>query len=118
MGGDRCGYYHEFVAKHDGIHNELNCHSIQRTEMDKSWEMKVSLVLSAGRMWFIFDGVLYDLNIRAVRRSDEALPGIRMDGRPEDLIVPFFTSPRQCLVRVVEPDPTFSKIYVPGTGVV
>lgn len=108
--GFRCGYYHDFI-KHQTIKDaELKCHSTKRTAMGKPWEMKVSLVISGGRMWFICDGVLYDLNTKQ--------PGIKVDGKPDDLIVPFFTSPRQCLVRVVEPDPTFSKVYVPGTGVI
>jgi len=127
------GCYHEIVS-------ELQapaCHSTARTRDNKPWEMKTSLVLSGGRLWCIVDGVLYDFNFPAVRQRveldasaqlfpsltkesfwahvPEAHPGIALGGQPTDLLVPLITSPAECLVELVAPDPTFTQVYVHKT---
>lgn len=110
------------------------CHSTARSRDNKPYEMKISVVLSAGRLWCIVDGVLYDFNWPAVRQRveleapvgylaslgassclpsqlPEAHPGILLGGQPKALLVPLVTSPAECLVEVVAPDPTFTRCW-------
>jgi len=104
------GYRHEVVSQLQ----VPGCHSTANTRDGKPWEMKVSIVLSGGRMWCIIDNVLYDFNFLNVQQNAEQ-PGISLAGQPTDLLVPLVTSPAQCLVELVTPDPTFTHVFVPET---
>merc|ERR1711964_44836 len=115
--GDRqWGYVHTPNVR--GIYHAPTAYSVRRTRQGKPWEMKVSMVISGGRMWFIIDDCLYDPNIKRVLpdTTGKVLPGTKIDGKPTDLIVPIIKSARLNLVRIVDPDPTFTKVYIPELG--
>merc|ERR1712093_648265 len=62
---DGCGYFHRPVTTIQAP----KLASAGRSQEGKPWRVKVSMVISGGRMWFVVDGVLYDPHVCAVMDS-------------------------------------------------